>query len=642
MKIHFRILILLCFTSFIQVIGQKRFDPSPEDKILAKSLKEKYSNEEDRIAVINSDHVYEFHYNKFSRLVEVDYTKKEKYMNISKISRIRISEFYNDNSEIILFDIRGKTNKKVSNDVYDGYYEDDDFFYSDARFKSTSLNFPVQGYSYTLNMKKRFKDIKYFTSVYFTDRFPIEGKKIVFKIPNWLDVELKELNFEGHLIEKTITEEGSIKIYTYQVRALNAIVHETQMVGPSHREPHILILPKSHTKEYNGEVTLFKETGDLYAWYKSLMDRMKEDPSKLQPLVDELTANAKTEEDKIKNIYYWVQDNIRYIAFEDGIAGFKPDESQNVYEKKYGDCKGMANLLRQMLILAGFDAHLTWIGTNRIAYDYSTPNLAVDNHMICTLNYKGERYFLDGTQKYNALGDYAQRIQGRQVLIEDGDDFILDYVPNKTSNLNIEHFNLNYHIEGNALKGNAQKRFNGESKSQFLFIYNSLKSENKEDVLKKYLNEDNKNIEISEIKTTNLTDREIETQIDYNLSINNQISNYDGEYFIDLDYFKEYAGLELKERQSNFLMSYKTNYDSKITLEIPEGYMVTYKPENLSYNTDHVHIEISYKVEGNVLVYTKLFDFKTGEFPKEELEGWRVFNKALVNTYKDQITISKL
>ena len=66
-------------------------------------------------------------------------------------------------------------------------------------------------------------------------------------------------------------------------------------------------------------------------------------------------------------MFYWVQDNIRYIAFENGIMGFKPDAAQNVLNKKYGDCKGKANLLKEMLKLAGYDARLTWIGTSDLA-----------------------------------------------------------------------------------------------------------------------------------------------------------------------------------------------------------------------------------------------------------------------------------
>ena len=78
----------------------------------------------------------------------------------------------------------------------------------------------------------------------------------------------------------------------------------------------------------------------------------------------------------------------------------------------------MANLLKAMLIEAGFDARLTWIGTKRIAYDYSTPSLAVDNHMICSLVKDGEIIFLDGTEKFNSLGEYANRIQGKQVQLK--------------------------------------------------------------------------------------------------------------------------------------------------------------------------------------------------------------------------------
>ena len=61
-----------------------------------------------------------------------------------------------------------------------------------------------------------------------------------------------------------------------------------------------------------------------------------------------------------------------------------------VATKKYGDCKGMANLLTEMLRSVKLDARRCWIGTNHIAYDYSTPSLSVDNHMICAWMNKGK------------------------------------------------------------------------------------------------------------------------------------------------------------------------------------------------------------------------------------------------------------
>ena len=46
---------------------------------------------------------------------------------------------------------------------------------------------------------------------------------------------------------------------------------------------------------------------------------------------------------------------VRYIAYEDGIAGFKPDKAQEVLRKKYGDCEGMGNLMTEMLKSIGLD-----------------------------------------------------------------------------------------------------------------------------------------------------------------------------------------------------------------------------------------------------------------------------------------------
>src|SRR5690606_25504057 len=145
---------------------------------------------------------------------------------------------------------------------------------------------------------------------------------------------------------------------------------------------------------------IFATTQDLYNWYNSLALELKNDKKDLKPLVDSLTKNATTNYQKIQNIFYWIQDNIRYIAFEDGLAGFKPDEAAKVYKNKYGDCKGVANLAKVMLEIAGVDARLTWIGTRGRVYGYSIPSLMVDNHMICTAIDGDTMYHIDPTETF--------------------------------------------------------------------------------------------------------------------------------------------------------------------------------------------------------------------------------------------------
>jgi hypothetical protein len=502
------------------------------------------------------------------------------------------------------------------------------------------VDFPVQGYTYKYLMEKKIKDSKYFTSIYFSDEYPIIAKKVIVEVPKWLDLEIKEFNFEGFAIKKEITKNGETTIYTYTIENVIGNPNERFSPGPSFLYPHILFVAKSFTVK-NEKKNLFSSAADLYKWYKSLVDAMKDDKSVYSAKVKELISTAKTDEEKIKNIYYWVQDNIRYIAFEDGIAGFKPDDSQNVFQKKYGDCKGMANLTKQMLKEAGFDARLCWIGTNHIAYDYSTPSLSVDNHMICALLHKGKKYFLDGTEKYNSFGEYAQRIQGKEVLIEDGDNYILDKIPIQKADSNLEKSIINYTIENETLKGKVKLDYLGESRASFLYSYNSIKNDKKEDALKWYLNSKDKNCVVSNIKTSDLLNRDQKLTLDYDVTIANHVSSFDNEIYIDLNYDKEYNTFDFKERKTDFILSYKSLDDITISLQIPEGYKVSKLPENISIITDDYSINMNYENKGNTIVYTKKFLFKNGIIKSSKFNDWKNHYATIQKNYSEQVVLTK-
>ena len=630
-------LLFLLFFSLL-AIAQKNADPSPEEIKTAKSIREKYDKYD--IAILNSAEKVTFSINKSNDLVEVNYSVKEHLMNINHRADIQKYEFYDSQSVIENFSLKYKTDKQTNFLVNDEFYKSDDLFYNDARVKYMQVDFPVQGYTYKYHMDKKIKDSKYFTSIYLSDEFPIIEKTVVIEVPKWLELEIKEFNFDGFSIKKTSTKNEENTIYTYTITNVIGNAKDNFSPGPSFLYPHLLFVAKSFTVK-NEKKQLFSSTADLYKWYKSLVDSMKDDTSVYAAKVKELTATAKTDEEKIKNIYYWVQDNIRYIAFEDGIAGFKPDDSQNVFQKRYGDCKGMANLTKQMLKAAGFDARLCWIGTNHIAYDYSTPSLSVDNHMICALFKNGKRYFLDGTEKYNSFGEYAERIQGKEVLIEDGASFIIDKIPLQTAVANAEKSIINYTLENETLKGKVKMEFSGESRASFLYNYNNIKNDKKEDALKWYLNSRDKNCTVSNIKTSDLSNRDQKLSLDYDVAIANHISSFDNEIYIDLNYDKEYNSFDFKDRKTDFLLDYKSFDDISITLQIPEGYKVSKVPNNIAIATEDYTITMNYEVKGNSLKYTKQFLFKKGKIKSVKFDEWKSHFAEIQKNYTEQVVLTK-
>jgi transglutaminase-like putative cysteine protease len=627
------------FISFLG-LSQKKIDPTPEHINQAKELKAQFEKED--VVVLNGKELIEFEMDSKKEEITVLHTIEESLMNISSRADIQKYEMYDGQSSVLKFNLNYRDNKSVYLPVKDQAYKDQDLFHHDARVKFFNISFPVQGYIYNFESQKITNDIKYFTSIYFADEYQVLNKEIKIVVPNWLNLEFKEMNFEGYDISKEEIDnpKSEEKTIVYKIKNINARFKELQSPGPSYLYPHLLILAKSY-KDKNGSHALFNETKDLYKWYKSLVDEMKDEPTKLQSKVSELTKDVASDEEKIKNIYYWVQDNIRYIAFEDGIAGFKPEESQKVFDNRYGDCKGMANLIKQMLKLAGYDARLTWIGTKRIAYNYSTPSLSVDNHMICTLIKDGKFIYLDGTEKYNPFGDYADRIQGKEVLIEDGDKFILNKVPVGNYSENKETYVFNAKIADNTLVGEAKRGYVGESKVSFLNRYNNVKTDKKENALNYFLNNEDKNVLVNEIKTSNIESREGELIIDYKLAQDNRVSSFNDEIYIDLDYDREFDYLDFKDRKTDFLFSCKKYLSTEIVLEIPTGYKVNNIPKDLHVETSNYKIDVSFSLKENKLHYKKSFIFQNAVIEAKDFEEWNTLLKDIRAVYDEQLILSK-
>lgn len=634
---YFILPVLLFFLSSKNIYSQKNIDPTQEDIQLSKKLKDEYPDDE--VAILNFIEDISFNYDKNNSKVTVNFESKQEFISLDSRSKIPVYIFYDNESSVNKPKVLYRNLKSSKKTFNDEYYNSKDLFHTDARIKWASLTFPLPGYKYNFEYTKTYNDIKYFINSYFDDTYPISKKTIRVHVPNWLELEIKEMNFEGVTISKDISK-GEITTYTYTIENTSSVINGSDYPGSTHYRPHLLFLAKSHKK--NGtKIPLLNSTSDLYAWYHSLVEQLDDDPEIIRKKTLSIIKDCKTDEEKIKAIFYWVQDNIRYIAFEDGIAGFKPDESQNVYQKKYGDCKGMANLTKQMLLIAGFDARLTWIGTKHIAYDYSLPTIAVDNHMICTVILNEEKYFLDSTEKYNPLNHQAERIQNKQVLIEDGDSYILDKVPLFESSENLETITANLYIENELLIGDVSRNYNGESKSSFLYSINNLKSDKREEMLSNYIRGNSNNMTLNNVTVSDITDREADLTITYDIIQKNAINSFDDEMYIDIDYYKEYKNLDLEKRTVSYLFPHKIYEKTLVNIDIPSDYKLKSLPENLHIVTTDFEISFTYKNEDSKIKYEKIIHFKNAQISSNEIESWNKTLKKLKNQYQSQIILSK-
>jgi hypothetical protein len=604
---------------------------------MAKDIQQKYKDAEAFIIQSGTDFVF---VKDTEAGAKITISQNKSLLSLRYNEAISEVEVYDQHSRLEKFSAESNLKQKAPDGAkLCGTYTSEGMFYDDSKFCTHQLKLKEVGEVWDVRSVKKLSDAKYLTTVFFQEKYPLGEKRLSFLIPLDMEVEIREFNFSGFIITRSERTEGSNKVIEFIAKNLSGMKAESFERGVQHNYPHVLVLTKSSTVS-GQKINLLTSIEDLYAWYNSLIKQLKPKPELFKPVITQLIMDKKTDEDKIKAIYYWVQDNIRYIAFEDGVAAFKPDEAQHVFEKKYGDCKGMANLTREMLRAAGFDARLTWIGTRRILYEQDVPSIAIYNHMICTVILNGRKYFLDPTEKYMPFGENALRIQNRPVMIENGDRFILDKVTPSDKNRDADIRDIAVALNGESLEGKYSITLKGEAKKNFLYAYHFTRTDKRKEFMENFISNGNEKIKAAEVQLPDLEERSGTLDVVSNTVFKSAVSSFNKEHYIDIDPFKTFKDWEIKDtRQSDIDFGEKVNRKLSITLTLPKGYSVAHLPENTTINNPGFSFSIQYKVTGDKVVYTKEISIPEGVIPKKSFESWNAAVNQLKKAYENQLVL---
>jgi len=566
------------------------------------------------------------------------------FVALKDLAYFQFYQFYNKFVSLKNFNFYYRNSKeqfkKASIKPMDKAATDDGIFLDDNRVKFYNVRLNEFGEAVKFEFNELYADSKYFTRLFFNAPYPIKDHQIRLVVPQWMDIEIKELNFEGYKIQKQKTTEGKNNVYTYSLQYAAPFKGEPNAVGIAYTFPHIIVSVKSWT---DGTLANkgFQNVDDIYNWYNYLYKKCQNNPDQLKPVVTQVTAGKTTPEEKAKAIYYWVQDNIRYIAFEEGYAGFIPETAQDVLKNKYSDCKGMANLMTEMLKLAGLDAHLTWIGTRHIPYLHGEVNaLCIDNHCISTLYIKGKPYFLDGTEKYIPFGENAYRIQGKTALIEKGTAHDLLTVPlaDKAASKQVTKATLS--LSGSTLKGKVKVTMTGEERTGFHQYYQTIPSDRQKEFIKDFLSLGNDNLDVKNAVAGNLKNREIPVVLDGDIDLSNQVTTVGKELFASIDFFpKTLKNFTPKpDRQNDYDFSSVYTFEDEIELSIPANMKFVDIPDPFKMETPDFSFTGAYAVTANKIVLKKTLSIPTGRIRKKDFAAWsdfltklRSFNRNLVS-----------
>lgn len=434
--------------------------------------------------------------------------------------------------------------------------------------------------------------------------------------------------------ERSINSAGD-SVFTYIVTNMSAMKDEKQMPATGKVYPHILITGS------------FKDYHDMYCWSNKLAQVDCNVPE-INILLAKITAGCHTDMGKIRNTYAWVQQNIRYIAFEAGILGHRPDTPAEVLRKRYGDCKGMSLLLRTLLKAQGFDARLTDIGTIDIPYRMSEiATLASANHMICSLIYQGKTYYLDATNEYIPLEFIPESIQGREAMIENGEECIVQTVPILDSSASTDSLYYTCTLSGEqtdrVLQGKATRSWSGDMKEFFLTAYHKNDKSDREEHLLRTLAGNNHNYQVGSVKWIQQEPQQQWAILAGTVINNSAVQVADSEFYIELDLHNDLFDqpIDTLKRIHDYELPLRCRIVRHTELEIPAGYTLVHCPKGISIHAPQGTLHCSYNKQGEKIIFRKVMEIKEKLIHRNDIVAWNENLRKWADACNEQIILKK-
>ena len=489
------------------------------------------------------------------------------------------------------------------------------------------------------------KDAHLLTPFYFGSYLPLVNTSYTVTFPN--DIQLKYIirNDEKNIIHFTEEKKRKETVYTWSANNIQTVEDYGDAPSGQYFEPHVIVYISSY-QDKNGTQPFLNTLEDLYRWNSSFTKELNvTTDASLKKIVDSLTVGLTTERAKARSVYKWVQQNIRYVAFENGEEGFRPRQAGEVCNKRYGDCKDMCSIITQMLRLAGIKGYYTWIGTRSLPYDYSdVPLPIVDNHMISTALIDGEWIFLDGTDPNAVFGTPPDHIQGKEALIAINEkEYKVIRVPVADPSANLILDSTFIKITDNGIKGFETVYYYGYAGNQ---VYNSLlyrdPTETKVFVKSKMGKASNKFI-LGEYNINRVNQSENIININAAYEIPDYGKKIGNELYINLNLEKLLEGqlIDTSKRKVAREIDYKYVIKQCHILEIPAGYKSTYLPKNFNFDNDLFGLKITYELKGNsIIAYQEVINKSIMVNPSQFNELNRAV-RAVMPQYKEAVVLEK-
>jgi len=532
-----------------------------------------------------------------------------------------------------------KPGKNAINTVYPPFVSEAPI-YSDLKYRTISMPGVRVGsiikYAYVLKTVKPYMKNQFWETDYLQDEYPV--REAVFKalIPKGKYFRFKTYNMNEKESQPVRKDFGKFIELSWKVKNVPPIVKEPNM-------------PPFEEVAKRVAITSLKSWQEVAKWYSDLSKEAVKPDRLVRETTLKVVKGKKTEEEKIRAIYNFVAQNIRYVGMEFGINGYKPHRASEILRNRYGDCKDHATLLIAMLKVIGVKGYPVLIPTlSRANMDPEMPMPTAFNHEIAAIKWKGKWFFMDTTSDFVPFGYLPPSDQGRRVLIVDvekGKGNVAQ-TPVFPPDANVEGFSGKFILKP---FGSLEGKFKFDYTGIYGVIERATLTGAPSEQIKRHVEElaakvspgfDVEKYEISDYRDLNRKDVWIEIEGE-DRNYGTITSHYMLAKFPTPNYNRLVSLVAAKSRRYPYVVGYKMEKVSDVKLELPAGYTLYLKPEDYSFKNRVGSFSIKWKVEGRELHFHSQMVLNKSVIPVEEYQDLRELFNTAVKTLRNQIVVLK-
>jgi hypothetical protein len=542
-----------------------------------------------------------------------------------------------------LYDASGKQLKKIKpKDIQDYSAVQNISLYDDNRVKVYDFNYRSYPYTVEYTVEMRFNNTYSFPDwmPQSAENLSVENSSYTLIAPSDYPVRFKAFNYKE---EPLVTTDKNKKIWTWKVSGLPAIKRFYASPNWNELTTAVYFAPSGFEMEgYKGNATTWQDFGLFSLSLNTGRDKL---PENILQKVQELTAGITDQQEKVKVLYRFLQQNTRYISVQLGIGGLQPFEAGFVAQKGYGDCKALSNYMYSLLKAADIKSYYTLVNGGRDSDDkYMIDDFPSDqfNHVILCVPLQRDTMWLECTSQTVAPGYMGGFTGNRKALLitEEGGKLVSTPRYGIKENTQIRTIQAKVKDDG-TLDFKAETVYSGIEQDELeMRVANSSKDE-----VKKNLEE---NLQLATYLLNNFKYEEEKNLIPrlrekLDVTVNNYATITGKRLFITPNILNRGGARLLEEegRTVDYVFDYEFHNEDSEEIEIPEGYGIEAAPQEVSIKTKYGIYYSSAKVVGNKILYKRVREQFAGRFSAKEQKEIIQFFEDIYKADRNRIVLVK-